>query len=76
MDTETMSIIFIDQFFYTALVTLPERKQRVQAYTRFGVPLTSAFTRLIFGFQDSVGTSVGVGNLDAERIRPFRKFHI
>lgn len=42
---------FIDQFFYTALVTLPERKQRVQAYTRFGVPLTSAFTRLIFGFQ-------------------------
>ena len=34
-----------------ALVTLPERKQRVQAYTRFGVPLTSAFTRLIFGFQ-------------------------
>ena len=35
----------------TALSTLPERKQRVQAYTRFGVPLTSAFTRLIFGFQ-------------------------
>ena len=37
--------------FYSARSTLPERKQRVQAYTRFGVPLTSAFTRLIFGFQ-------------------------
>jgi hypothetical protein len=36
---------------YIALVTLPERKQRVQAYTRFGVPLTIAFTRLMFGFQ-------------------------
>ena len=36
---------------YTARVTLPERKQRVQAYTRLGVPLTTAFTRLMLGFQ-------------------------
>ena len=35
----------------TARVTLPERKQRVQAYTRLGVPLTTALTRLMLGFQ-------------------------
>ena len=34
-----------------ARVTLPERRQRVQAYTWHGVPLTIAFTRLTFGFQ-------------------------
>ncbi len=35
----------------TARETLPERRQRVQAYTWHGVPLTIAFTRLTFGFQ-------------------------
>ena len=36
---------------YTARVTLPERRQRVQEYTRLGVPFTTAFTRLMLGFQ-------------------------
>lgn len=35
----------------TARVTLPERRQRVQAYTRLGDPSTIALTRLTFGFQ-------------------------
>ena len=35
----------------TALVTLPERRQREHTYTVLGVPLTTALTRLIFGFQ-------------------------
>ena len=35
---------------YTALVTLPERRQRVQTLTRFGLPLTIAFTLTTFGF--------------------------
>ena len=33
-----------------ALVTLPERRQRVQALILCGEPLTIAFTRLTFGF--------------------------
>ena len=36
---------------YIALVTLPVRKQRVQAYTRRGEPSTSALTLLTLGFQ-------------------------
>jgi hypothetical protein len=36
---------------YTARVTLPERKQRVQAYTLRGEPFTTAFTRFTLGFQ-------------------------
>ena len=36
---------------FTALVTLPERRQRVQTYTWQGAPLTTAFTRLTLGFQ-------------------------
>jgi hypothetical protein len=32
-------------------VTLPERRQRVQAYTLQGEPLTTAFTLLTLGFQ-------------------------
>ena len=36
--------------YQTALVTLPERRQRVQALIRFGVPLTIALTRCTFGF--------------------------
>ena len=36
---------------YTARVTLPERRQRVQALTRQGVPLTNALTRWTLGFQ-------------------------
>lgn len=35
---------------HTALVTLPERMQRVQAYTLQGVPLTIALTLLTLGF--------------------------
>ena len=38
-------------FHYTARVTLPERRQRVQALMRQGVPLTIAFTRFTLGFQ-------------------------
>ena len=34
----------------TARVTLPERRQRVQAYTRLGDPSTIALTRLTLGF--------------------------
>jgi len=34
----------------TALVTLPERRQRVQAYTLLGVPFTTALTLLTLGF--------------------------
>ena len=34
-----------------ALVTLPERRQRVQAYTWQGLPSTTAFTRFTLGFQ-------------------------
>ena len=37
-------------FNQTALVTLPERRQRVQAYTLLGVPLTTALTLLTLGF--------------------------
>lgn len=51
MSTEIDAHSHLPVYNQIALVTLPERKQRVQAYTRFGVPLTSAFTRLIFGFQ-------------------------
>lgn len=36
---------------HTARVTLPERRQRVQAYTLRGEPFTIAFTRLMLGFQ-------------------------
>ena len=35
----------------TALVTLPERKHRVQTYTWRGVPFTIALTRFTLGFQ-------------------------
>jgi len=34
-----------------ARVTLPERRQRVQAYTLFGEPFTIALTRFTLGFQ-------------------------
>ena len=34
----------------TALVTLPERRHRVQTYTWRGVPSTIALTRLTLGF--------------------------
>ena len=34
----------------TALVTLPERRQRVQAYTLLGAPFTTALTLLTLGF--------------------------
>ena len=33
------------------LVTLPERRQPVQTFTRVGEPLTIARTRCMFGFQ-------------------------
>lgn len=36
---------------YTARVTFPERRQRVQAYTRLGEPSTIALTRRMLGFQ-------------------------
>lgn len=36
---------------YTALCNLPERKQRVQACTRFGVPSTIALTFFTFGLK-------------------------
>ena len=36
---------------YIALVTLPERRQRVQALIRHGVPSTIALTRCTLGFQ-------------------------
>ena len=36
---------------YTALVTLPERRQRVQTFTWTGVPFTTALTRRTLGFQ-------------------------
>ena len=36
---------------YTARVTFPERRQRVQAYTLLGEPSTTALTRLMLGFQ-------------------------
>ena len=35
----------------TARVTLPLRRQRVQAYTCLGLPSTMALTRFTFGFQ-------------------------
>jgi hypothetical protein len=35
----------------TALVTLPERRQREQTFTVFGVPFTTALTLLMLGFQ-------------------------
>ena len=35
----------------TALVTLPERRQREQTLTVLGVPFTIALTRLMLGFQ-------------------------
>ena len=35
---------------YTARVTLPERRQRVQALIRRGEPLTIALTRFTLGF--------------------------
>lgn len=38
-------------FTQMARVTLPERKQRVQAYTLRGEPLTIALTLLTLGFQ-------------------------
>lgn len=38
-------------FTQIARVTLPERKQRVQAYTLRGEPLTIALTLLTLGFQ-------------------------
>ena len=41
------TVIKTDQ---TALVTLPERMQRVHAYTLQGEPLTTAFTLLMLGF--------------------------
>ena len=34
-----------------ALVTLPERRHRVQTYTWRGLPSTIAFTRFTLGFQ-------------------------
>ena len=36
---------------YTARVTFPERRQRVQAYTRLGEPSTIALTRRMLAFQ-------------------------
>ena len=36
---------------YSARSTLPERRQRVQAYTWVGLPFTIALTRRTFGFQ-------------------------
>lgn len=36
---------------YIALLTLPERRQRVQALIRRVLPLTIALTRFILGFQ-------------------------
>lgn len=38
------------EFSQMARVTLPERKQRVQAYTLRGEPLTIALTLLTLGF--------------------------
>ena len=41
----------LQKFFYqTARVTFPERKQRVQTLTDFGVPFTIALTFLTLGF--------------------------
>jgi len=40
----------VQRDYYIALVTLSERRQRVQAYRRRGVPLTIALTRFTFGF--------------------------
>lgn len=39
------------RLIYTARCTLPERRQRVQTFTRLGVPFTIARTLLMFGFQ-------------------------
>jgi hypothetical protein len=36
---------------HTARVTFPERRQRVQVYTRLGEPSTIAFTRRMLAFQ-------------------------
>ena len=38
-------------FYYTARVTLPERRHLVHTYTCLGVPLTIALTRFTLGFQ-------------------------
>ena len=42
---------FIQKCRNYALVTLPERRQRVQAWTRQGLPSTIAFTFITLGFQ-------------------------
>jgi hypothetical protein len=44
-------LLCINYTAYTARATLPERKQRVHAYTLRGEPSTIAFTRFTFGFQ-------------------------
>ena len=41
----------LNETYYTARVTLPERRHRVQTYTCLGVPSTTALTRLTLGFQ-------------------------
>ena len=43
--------LFVTLMDYTARVTFPERRQRVQAYTRLGEPSTIALTRRMLGFQ-------------------------
>ena len=47
-----LRLLFLTYASYTALVTFPERRQRVQTWTRQGVPSTSALTRRMLGFQE------------------------
>ena len=44
-------VVILIVFDQTARVTLPERRQREQTYACFGVPFSTIFTRLMFGFQ-------------------------
>ena len=43
--------LLVKACYYTARVTLPERRHLVQTYTCFGVPSTIALTRFTLGFQ-------------------------
>ncbi len=45
------AIVRLDANCQMERVTAPQRRHRAQTWTRVGVPFTSAFTFLIFGFQ-------------------------
>lgn len=76
MDTETMSIILSTQFFYTALVTLPERKPAGAGVYTLRCTVNKCLYSSDIRFPSSVGTSVGVGNLDGRMVLSFPQIYI